>query len=232
MTAGKGVQHAEMFPLLNPNGPNTLELFQIWLNLPANKKWVEPEYKMLWNEKIPVIEEKDSSGLLSKTKIISGNYKSHISLNSPVNSWASDAENELAIWLVKIEARGSYTLPKSMRSGLNRSLYLFQGKGASFDGTSISNYKRIVVKSDSDMEIIAGISDVSILVLQAKPIGEPVAKYGPFVMNTEQEIQDAFSSYRKTQFGGWPWPEAEFVHPRDTDRFAQFADGEKEFPGQ
>ena len=231
MTAGKGVQHAEMFPLLNPNGVNTLELFQIWLNLPADKKWVEPEYKMLWNEKIPVVEEKDSKGLLSKTKIISGQYKSYSSLNSPLNSWANDPENELAIWLVKIEAGGSYILPKSIRKGLNRSLYLFQGKGASFDGTNISNYNRVVVKSDSDMEIIAGNSEVSILVLQAKPIGEPVVKYGPFVMNTEQEIQDAYNSYKKTQFGGWPWPESEFVHPRETQRFAKFADGKTEFPG-
>jgi redox-sensitive bicupin YhaK (pirin superfamily) len=62
MTAGKGVQHAEMFPLLKKDEPNPCELFQIWLNLPAKNKMVEPHFKMLWQEDIPIYKSKDSNG--------------------------------------------------------------------------------------------------------------------------------------------------------------------------
>jgi hypothetical protein len=68
--------------------------------------------------------------------------------------------------------------------------------------------------------------------MQAKPIGEPVAKYGPFVMNTSEEIEDAISKYRRTEFGGWPWPEAEHVHGADRGRFAQYPNGYIKLPTQ
>jgi hypothetical protein len=66
--------------------------------------------------------------------------------------------------------------------------------------------------------------------LQARPIGEPVAQYGPFVMNTEAEIQQAFADYRRTGFGGWPWDRPDPVHGRDAGRFAHHADGRIEQP--
>jgi len=62
-------------------------------------------------------------------------------------------------------------------------------------------------------------------VLQGKPIGEPVVQHGPFVMNTRQEIQQAFLDYQRTRFGGWPWPSDDPVHPRAEGRFARHADG-------
>jgi len=71
----------------------------------------------------------------------------------------------------------------------------------------------ISLKNPSDAEII-------VLVLQGKPIGEPVAQHGPFVMNTREEIQNCFSEYRRTQFGGWPWQGDDFVFPRAKGRFA------------
>jgi quercetin 2,3-dioxygenase len=67
-----------------------------------------------------------------------------------------------------------------------------------------------------------------LLLLQGKPINEPVAKYGPFVMNTQTEIQQAISDYRDTEFGGWPWPRHDNIHPREKGRFATYADGKKE----
>ena len=64
-----------------------------------------------------------------------------------------------------------------------------------------------------------------------KPIGEPIAQYGPFVMNTPQEIEAAFNDYRRTQFGGWPWPSDDPVHAPDAGRFAKHADGRIERKG-
>ena len=72
-------------------------------------------------------------------------------------------------------------------------------------------------------------SVVELLVLQGRPIGEPVAQHGPFVMNTQAEIRDAFADYQRTQFGGWPWPDDAVVFPREKGRFAKF-DGKEELP--
>lgn len=66
--------------------------------------------------------------------------------------------------------------------------------------------------------------------LQGRPIGEPVARHGPFVMNAPHEIQQAFADYRRTGFGGWPWPSDGPVHPREQGRFAVHADGRREEP--
>jgi hypothetical protein len=68
------------------------------------------------------------------------------------------------------------------------------------------------------------------LLLQGRPIGEPVVQYGPFVMNTREEIRQAFADYQQTQFGGWPWPSPDPVHARDAGRFARRSDGKTERP--
>ncbi len=75
---------------------------------------------------------------------------------------------------------------------------------------------------------MAGEQECELLLLEGKPIGEPIAQHGPFVMNTTAEIQQAFVDYRRTQFGGWPWPSDASVFPRDVGRFARHADGKLE----
>lgn len=76
MTAGKGIQHSEMFPLIHQDKKNPLELFQVWLNLPKAKKFVEPHFKMLWEDQIPVYKEIDSEGKSIEVNVIAGNLKS------------------------------------------------------------------------------------------------------------------------------------------------------------
>lgn len=224
MTAGKGVQHSEMFPLIHSDKSNTLELFQIWLNLPKKNKLVPPNYQMLWSEDIPIIHEKDENGKAIKIKLIAGDLDNTLALTPPPNSWAADKENHLAIWLVKLEAGAKWTLPKSV-TGLNKAMYLYNGNTLKVEEYTIDNYHSIQVDSSQDIQLEAGNKEVDFLLLQAKPINEPVAQHGPFVMNTEEEIRQAFNDYRATEFGGWPWPETEYVHSKDKTRFAQYPNG-------
>ena len=81
------------------------------------------------------------------------------------------------------------------------------------------------MKAEEEVEIQAVDGPVEILLLQGRPIGEPVAQHGPFVMNTRSELEQAFADYRRTQFGGWPFKEPAPVHPRGQGRFARHADG-------
>lgn len=230
MTAGKGVQHSEMFPLLKKDEKNPLELFQIWLNLPKKNKMVEPHFTMLWRESIPVLNHKDKSGKSTKVEIIAGKIDEYAAPSPPPNSWAADPNNEVAVWNIKMEAGAEWTLPKAGK-GINRTLYFYEGKESSLNGTAIPHYNAVEVHPDATVQIKAGNEETSVLVLQGRPINEPVMQYGPFVMNTKQEIQQAFQDYHATKFGGWPWPKYDQVHDRNKSRFAKHADGKEEIKG-
>jgi hypothetical protein len=87
-----------------------------------------------------------------------------------------------------------------------------------------------VLRSDSPVVVSAGPDGTEALILQARPIGEPVAMGGPFVMNTQTEIDEAYRDFRQTGFGRWPWSSSDPVHPRATPRFARHPDGRTEYP--
>ena len=82
------------------------------------------------------------------------------------------------------------------------------------------------------MLIENGKDEARILLLQGRPIGEPVVQYGPFVMNSQTEIHQAFDDYKKTKFGGWPWDRKDPVHSTTKNRFAKYADGKEEDKGK
>jgi quercetin 2,3-dioxygenase len=227
MTAGKGVQHSEMFPLLSKEKENPMELFQIWLNLPKRSKMVDPHFKMFWSDTIPKLKQKDTNEKLTEVEVMAGKLGSFRAPAPPPNSWASDPANEVAILNIKIDAGGRWILPAASK-GINRVLYFYQGEQILLVGKEIKNYHSIHVEADKELIISNTGKEARILVLQGKPIGEPVIQYGPFVMNTKEEINKAFEDYHKTQFGGWPWPRYDQVHDRNAGRFALHADGRKE----
>ena len=226
MTAGKGIQHSEMFPLLNQNSKNTLELFQIWINLPAKDKMVEPHFTMLWKEDIPIYTYKDDKGKATEIEVVAGNIDSLKAPHCPPNSWAAAPENEVAVWPITMEAGANFTLPKAGK-GVNRKLYFYKGKSMDVAGQNIPLYNRCTLDPEAEAILSNGSESSKLLLLQGKPIEEPVVQYGPFVMNTEQEIQQAYSDFQKTRFGGWPWKSSDPTHGNEKIRFAKHADGNK-----
>ena len=119
-----------------------------------------------------------------------------------------------------MQAGAKLTLPAAIDERTRRTLYFFVGESMKIDGHGFDKHAGAEVRANVAMQLEAGPGEVEVLMLQGRPIGEPVAQYGPFVMNTQAEIQQAFTDYRRTQFGGWPWPTDDPNHGRDAQRFA------------
>lgn len=225
LTTGKGCQHAEMFPLVNQDKPNPLELFQIWLNLPAKDKFVEPEYKMLWKEQVPIIKYCDETGKNSEIRIISGEYNEVKALKPNTASWAYKPDNHVNIFLVKMDPGSKLILPKGSKT-MNRNLYFYQGEDVIYiDNESIQEKTRIKLVSHQDVLIENGLKESRFLLLEAEPINEPVFQYGPFVMSNKEDIIKAYQDYQQTHFGGWPWAKYDPVNEMKDERFALYVDG-------
>jgi redox-sensitive bicupin YhaK (pirin superfamily) len=224
MTAGSGIVHSEMFPLVDRDGPNTQELFQIWINLPAADKMVDAHFSMFWDRDIPRHVDTDDAGRSVEVTVIAGTLATAVPPSPPPASWASRADADVAIWHIVMDAGTTWTLPPAASDETVRTLYVFDGNGVSIGGTEVGVSTGAVV--DPMAEVVLQATDrVEILMLQGRPLGEPVAQYGPFVMNTRAEIQQAFDDYQRTQFGGWPWDRDDPVHGTDGTRFARHADG-------
>jgi redox-sensitive bicupin YhaK (pirin superfamily) len=223
LTAGRGVVHAEMFPLLDRERPNPLELFQIWMNLPAEDKLVDPYFTMLWDADIPRVR---ADGV--EVTVIAGALDGTTPPPPPPSSWAARPDADVAIWHVRLDAGASWTLPAATGAGAVRVLYVFEGDTLRVADVEVANDTGVVLQPDVAVPLTAGGAEVEALLLQGRPIGEPVAQYGPFVMNTQAEIEQAFADYQETRFGGWPWDDEAPTHGRDRGRFARHVDGRVE----
>ena len=227
MTAGKGVQHSEMFPLLDQEKENPLLLFQIWLNLPAKSKQVDPYFGMLWSQDIPVVEETDANGNAIHIKLIAGNYKSTQAPSPAPDSWAANPENGVKVWLITLAPDAEFNLPAA-QSSTNRALYFYKGDQLFSEGFDIPPMHKIKADSGEVLTLQNGKEEAHLLLLEGAPINEPVVQHGPFVGNSRKDIESAFMAFQQDQFGGWPWPTHEHTHDADRKRFAKYPDGRLE----
>jgi redox-sensitive bicupin YhaK (pirin superfamily) len=230
LTAGKGIVHAEMFPLVDRQGPNPLELFQIWLNLPAADKMVEPHFAMLWRHEIPTEVARDADGNATQVTVVAGRLGDVKAPPPPPKSWAAPPDTDVAIWTIKMAPGARWTLPAAA-AGTRRTLYFFRGRKLRIGDRAIPPYHGAELRPEAAPLLQNGDDETELLLLQGRPIAEPIAQHGPFVMNTRLEIQQAFLDFQRTRFGGWPWPSDGPVHPRDEGRFAKHADGRVERAG-
>jgi redox-sensitive bicupin YhaK (pirin superfamily) len=225
-----------MFPLLDQAAPNPLELFQIWLNLPARQKMAEPHFTMFWSQDIPRLEASEAEGRATEVSIIAGQFtdaKASVGapLPPPPASWAAQADADVAIWTIRMAPGARWTLPAATGEGSRRQLYFFKGRSVTVAGQAVNQASAIELQASAAVELVnSGDIQAEFLLLQGRPIGEPVAQYGPFVMNTQAEIRQAMADYQRTRFGGWPWPDSAPVHGREPARFARHSQGQEEKP--
>jgi len=228
MTAGRGIEHSEMFPLVERDRANPTELFQIWLNLPRQDKMVAPHFKMLWGHTIPEIRT-GAPGAEASVRVVAGAFGEHRAPPPAPKSWAARPESDVAVWTLALDPNANLALPPA-RAGSQRTLYFFRGASLRIDGADFQSGQAIRVRAEHAIELVNGSDPSELLVLQGQPIGEPVVHYGPFVMNEPAEINAAIMDYRRNEFGGWPWPSNGPVHARDDKPFAIHADGRREEP--
>ena len=124
---------------------------------------------------------------------------------------------------------GARMLLPNRSSTSNKNLYLYKGTTITLTNEKVGSPRRIRLKNQ-EIEIVNTGEPAAFLYLEAEPINEPVAKYGPFVMNTNEEIQQAYADYQETQFGGWPWDRPDPVHPKTQERMARYSDGTETYP--
>ena len=134
------------------------------------------------------------------------------------------------MWTLMLEPNATWTLPPASADA-NRMLYIFAGDTLTIGGRSVATGHAIQVQPDANVTLENGGVESELLMLQGRPIGEPVVQYGPFVMNTPEEIRQAMLDYQATGFGGWGWTEDGPTHPREKARFAIHADGREEQAG-
>jgi redox-sensitive bicupin YhaK (pirin superfamily) len=234
LTTGAGIVHAEMFPLLHPDQPNPLELFQIWLNLPARSKMAAPHFTMFWQHQVPRLRFADAAGLVTEVVVTAGRLGDVTPPAPPPDSWAAQPDADVAIWTITMAPGARWTLPAAVGANspvqTQRQLYFFHGASVQLAGQTLDAHAAIRLDAAQAVELVNGAEASEFLLLQGRPLHEPVAQYGPFVMNTRAEIEQAMADYRRTQFGGWPWGDAEPVHGSDPARFTQMLDGPKVVP--
>ncbi|MES2944141.1 MAG: pirin family protein [Pseudomonadota bacterium] len=240
LTAGSGIVHAEMFPLLDDKSPNPLELFQIWLNLPARSKMAKPHFTMLWSHHIPRQTVRDEHGRTTEIAVVAsqpqetdgtGEAATIKPLAPPPDSWAAQADSDVAIWTLRMAPGAQWTLPAAAGDKTRRTLYFFKGESVSLAGQALDAHAAIELRASQPVNIVnTGAEEAEFLLLQGKPIAEPVAQYGPFVMNTQAEIAQTMADYRRTQFGGWSFADDAPVHGHDPARFAIHPGGREERP--
>jgi redox-sensitive bicupin YhaK (pirin superfamily) len=254
LTTGKGVLHSEMFPLLNQDAPNPLELFQLWLNLPKADKKAKPAFTMYWGHRVPKYVDAEQRVNIT---VVAGELHGSYPAPPPPDSWARPNEHHAAIWIIQLaptkHQEASATIPAIFTDKVNRMIYHVRGP-ANVDtivsplraGCSGKDDRKLPLKHaiQTNSKVMTSIRAVCkkgkacdgdeptmLLVLQGLQIDEKVVKHGPFVASSDDELSGMHAEYRKTQYGGWPWPSEDHHHPRDEERFASRSiGGKRELP--
>jgi redox-sensitive bicupin YhaK (pirin superfamily) len=183
MTAGGGIMHEEM-PQVRPEG---IDGFQLWVNLPARLKMSQPRYQGILANQIPMVETESGA----QVRVITGTVEG---VSGPVSGIAADP----AYLDVTISPQSSFT--NQIPADHNAFAYVFEGIGSFGEDVDVEHTRLVVFGEGDYVEVVTGKSPVRFLLVSGKPLDEPIARYGPFVMNTREEIEEALRDLRRGTF--------------------------------
>ena len=189
MTAAAGILHDEFHSPSFTRTGGMLEMVQLWVNLPASRKMSDPRYQTIVSADIPEVALADAAGRL---RVIAG---SHAGVAGPAATFTA-----LNVWDVRIHAAHAASLP--LPAGHNAAIAVLRG-AVSVNGAQPARAAELVVldRAGAEVQIVAsGADDALLLVLS----GEPIVGYGPFVMNSREEIEAAMNDFRNGRFGRMP----------------------------
>jgi redox-sensitive bicupin YhaK (pirin superfamily) len=189
MTAGKGLIHSEVSSEEFMKNGGDLEILQLWVNLPAKFKMADPKYIGLQKEAIPKIELDNGKVTIDA---VSGSWEGTRGAFSPL------VDIQLATLHFKKGGIYRTSIPAE------RNIFFYVAKGnLKVNGQDVVMHQLIEFKNEGDKIIIEAAEESTILFGHAIPFNEPIVAYGPFVMNTEEEIRQAYHDYRNGKFGVW-----------------------------
>ncbi len=189
MTAGKGLIHSEVSSEEFKRDGGPMEILQLWVNLPAKEKMCSPLYKGLQKESMPKIKSEDG---LTTVNLVSGVYKG---VTAPFDS-------KIGLHMATIDFKKGANFAVNIPTDENIFFYIIRGK-LNVKGQSIPKLSLVEFVNDSEIIQIEAQADSVLLLGHAKPLNEPVVSQGPFVMNTQEEIVEAYEDYRQGKFGSW-----------------------------
>ncbi|MNN16607.1 Quercetin 2,3-dioxygenase [compost metagenome] len=188
MTAASGILHEEFHSEAFTRSGGTLDMVQLWVNLPARDKMAEPGYQTILDASIPNLVLPDAAGSL---RVIAGDYKGH---KGPARTFTP-----MDVWDIRMNAGKSVEL--NVVEGRNTALVVLRGS-LLLNHSEVLREGQVVLldRKGSDLHLEAN-NDALVLLLSGEPIDEPIVGYGPFVMNSESEIQQAITDFREGRFG-------------------------------
>jgi len=187
MTAGSGILHEEFHAEGFAKNGGTLDMVQLWVNLPANLKMTKPAYQAILDQQIPNIELKHGAGF---ARIIAGDFDGH---RGPAHTFTPMNVIDLKL------RKGKATI--ATHEGWNTSLIVLKGAVEAGDGVVAKDAQMLMFSSQGQDIQLNTLEDSIALLLSGEPIDEPIVGYGPFVMNTKEEIAQAMQDFNSGSFG-------------------------------
>lgn len=188
MTAASGLVHEEKHSKAFTQQGGTLEIIQLWVNLPAAHKMIAPRYQEILASDIPAVPI--GSGH-SYVRVIAGEFQGK---KGPANTFTS-------LDVLDLRLQTGQTLDLSLREGDNTAVYALKGKVRLNDSDTVSEAEIARFDQTGNAIKLEALEDTTLLVLSGTPINEPIASYGPFVMNTSEEIRQAIQDYHTGKMG-------------------------------
>ncbi|MEQ1635604.1 MAG: pirin family protein [Methylococcales bacterium] len=182
MTAARGILHEEKHSRRFTEQGGKLEIIQLWVNLPAEHKMTKPRYQEITNAIIPVVELSNHAG---KARIIAGHFDNTIG--------AAQTFTPINLWDIRLNKDSKVTLP--LPDGYTTALLVLKGNIKVNDTELLTNKELALFEKTGEHIYLEATEPSVLLIMNGEPINEPIEGYGPFVMNTQAEIQQAMADF-------------------------------------